>query len=410
VKIAILTVTNEWGGAEIHAVQLAGTIRDRGHEVTIVCLTERTYSLYSERSSGSVDLAALFMPKEWWRMNFIDWLRLLRHQSWNACVFIKGSLHVGGWALDLVLRLLFANYLTLEQLNAEPLPAKTNRRRLLFLPSMWRYKEFLNGFSRSVFPRKIVCVSDLGGRRLIEDFAFPKKKVSTVHNGIDPEKYRRDAAQGRYWRQRWNIGPSSVVFGAIGRLSQRKGYEIALRAFQKLITALPGKDFRLVLVGEGPNEQVLTEIASKTIPPHHVIFSPFSDRPWELLSAIDVFVMPSLNEGLPLALLEAMACGCCPIATAVGGIPEVINSSKLGWLTPPDDVDAFAAAMIDAASRNPQELHIMGALARKHIVKNFNAVSQFKLLADLIESLLATTMIVLDEERVAPTQLNKFRS
>ena len=64
--------------------------------------------------------------------------------------------------------------------------------------------------------------------------------------------------------------------------------------------------------------------------------------------------MPSLNEGLPLALVEAMSCGCCPVATAVGGVPELVNIPELGWLVPQGDAAAFTAAMIDAASRTPE--------------------------------------------------------
>jgi glycosyltransferase involved in cell wall biosynthesis len=400
VNIAILTITDEWGGAEGHAVELARTIGQRGHCVTIVCLNERTYRLYNERSSRFVNLVALVMPKEWWRMNLFDWLRLFRGQTWNACLLVKGSFQVGGWALDFALRLLFANYVALEQLNAEPLPAKMSRRNR-FVPSFWRYKIFFSGFLRSIFPRKIVCVSDIGRRRLIKDFAFPERKLSTVHNGINTEQFRRTQSYRKNWRQRWQIPPSALVFGAIGRLSQRKGYENALAGFQALLKAVPDKEFRFVLVGEGPHEQFLRNIASQVVPTGHVIFSPFCDRPWEPLSAIDIFLMPSLNEGLPFALLEAMACGCCPIASAVGGIPEIISSSDLGWLIPPD-ARSFTVAMIDAASRRVQELAAMSALAHKHVVKNFHAAKQFELLADAIESLSSPTTIA-GENPIAPT-------
>jgi len=143
---------------------------------------------------------------------------------------------------------------------------------------------------------------------------------------------------------------------------------------------------RLLLVGEGPHEKALREMASRILPPGRVIFSPFCDRPWEALSALDVFLMPSLNEGLPLALVEAMACGCCPVTIAVGGVPEVVTSPELGWVVPAGDADAFTAAMTAAASRTPEQRAIMGKRAREHVVANFDGAVQFHRLADVIES------------------------
>src|SRR4029453_2276649 len=93
--------------------------------------------------------------------------------------------------------------------------------------------------------------------------------------------------------------------------------------------------------------------AEEILPRNRVIFSPFCGGPWEPLNALDVFVMPSRNEGLPMALAEAMACGCCPVATAVGGIPELVSRSDLGWLVPAPAGGAFATAMIAAPPRTP---------------------------------------------------------
>ena len=114
--------------------------------------------------------------------------------------------------------------------------------------------------------------------------------------------------------------------------------------------------------------------------------------------------MPSLNEGLPLALAEAMACECCPVATAVGGIPEAVSGPELGWLVPPSDVEAFADAMIAAASQTAQQRAEIGQRAREHVLKNFNAAVQFDLLADLIESI-ANTPVSCGEETILRSRL-----
>jgi glycosyltransferase involved in cell wall biosynthesis len=199
------------------------------------------------------------------------------------------------------------------------------------------------------------------------------------------ERFRPEPAYAEAWRRRWSIPGEAIAFGAVGRLAPMKGYDTALAGFQVLLDRFPGKDLRLVFVGEGPQEEALRSLATTIVPSGRVVFSGFCDRPWEPLNALDVFLMPSLNEGLPLTLLEAMACGRCSVATAVGGVPEVLSRPGLGWLVPAGDRDAFATAMVDATSLTRAQRTTIGASAREHVLANFNATVQFNLLADVIE-------------------------
>jgi glycosyltransferase involved in cell wall biosynthesis len=390
-NIALLLMGNAWGGAEIHAVRLARTLAERGHTATLVCLTDLAYEVNRERVGPEVPLVCLPIPRASPRdMGFRDWLRLFARQAWDVCVLIKSEFHAGGsWAIDLAARYRFGSYMVLEQLDAEPLPPKTNRRHLGMIPGLglWWYREHLRRFLRSVAPRTVVCVSDANRRRLIQDHRFPARKVVTVQNGIDPERFVPDRAHAETWRRRWGVPSEALVFGAVGRFDAMKGYDILLASFQAVLEHFPERDLRLVLIGEGTHESALKTQAEEILPRNRVIFSPFCGRPWEPLNALDVFVMPSRNEGLPMALAEAMACGCCPVATAVGGIPELVSRSDLGWLVPAADVGAFATAMIDAASRTPEERAEIGRRAREHVVKHFNAEIQFDALAKVVESL-----------------------
>jgi glycosyltransferase involved in cell wall biosynthesis len=389
-NVGLLAVSGAWGGAEIHSVQLARTLAARGHVATLVCLTNRAYDVYRDRIDRQIRLVCLPITKPWREMGVLDWLSLFAGQEWNVCVLIKGEVHSGGgWAFDLAARCRFGNYIAIEQKNAAPMGPKTSRRHLGFIPGMglWWYQEHLRRFLRSVGPRVIVCVSETNRQRLIAHHRFPARKMVTVQNGIDVQRFRPDPAYAETWRRRWGIPKEALVFGAVGRLAPIKSYDTALAGFQALLERFPGVDLRLVLVGEGPEEQALRAQAEQVVPGGRVVFSPFCERPWEPLNAFDVFVMPSLEEGLPLALAEAMACGCCPVATAVGGIPELVASPELGWLVPVSGTDAFAAAMIDAASRTPEQRAAMGRRVREHVVANFNAAVQLGVLADIIESL-----------------------
>jgi glycosyltransferase involved in cell wall biosynthesis len=389
-NVGLLTMTEAWGGSEVHSVGLARALRERGHTATVVCLTERAYALYRERVYQQIPLASLSIPKVLERMGFVDWLRLFARQPWDVCVLIKGEFNTGGgWGIDLAARVRFGGYVALEQLNVQRMPPKTSRFHFGFIPGLglWWYREYLRRFLRSVGPHKVVCVSHTNRQRLIEDHRFPAGKVVTVRNGIDAQRFHPDPAHAETWRRRWGIPREAIVFGAVGRLDAIKGYDTALTAFQALLKRFPEKDLRLVLVGEGPQERALKAQAEQIVPRGQVVFAPFCERPWEPLNAFDVFVMPSLNEGLPLALAEAMACGCCPVATAAGGIPEIITGPDLGWLVPVADADAFAAAMIAAACQTPEQRATMGRRTRQQVLTHFNAAIQFDALAHIIEDL-----------------------
>ena len=386
-NVGLLTFPGPWGGAEVHTAQLARTLTARGHGATVVCLTSASYEAYRGHCAGSVDLALRPTPKEPKSMSFFDWLRFFSGQPWDRCVLVKGISDAGNWKLDLAARSSFGDYVTIEHLVAE-LGARTSRRHFGFFPGLglWWYRALFKRWFRSVGPRKVICVSDAVGRRLIEDYRFPARKVIAVRNGIDIQRFRPDAAHAEAWRQGSGIPSGSLVFGAVGRFAAMKGYATALAGFQVLLKRFPDQDLRLVLVGGGGLEQALKAQAEQIVPGGRVLFAPFSDRPWEVLNALDVFVMPSLNEGLPLALLEAMACGCCPVATAAGGIPEVLSGPELGWLVPVGDDAAFAAAMIDATSRTPEQRATMGKRAREHVRAHFNAGVQFNLLVNIVVS------------------------
>ncbi len=388
-KVAVLVITSEWGGAENHTIQLARTLGGRGHKVTVVCLTRRTFELYRNHSPEAISVIPLFSKSaDSCDLNVYQWWRLFRDRDWNVCLLGKGDFSAGNWSLDFTARCCFQNYLTIEHLEAPSMSPKSSRLHFAFIPglSLWWYRERFCRFLRALGPKKVICVGDAVKNRLTSDYKFPRNKVVTIRNGIDTMRFRRDPKCREHWRRLWGVPPSAILIGAHGRLSRVKGYETAIAGFQAILRRFPEKELRFVLIGDGPHKPALVEVADRVVPQGRVIFSPFCDRPWEPLSALDFFVMPSLNEGLPLALAEAMACGCCPVATAVGGVSELIENPGLGWLVRENDSDAFAAAMMEAISSTAELRAHMAARAREHVVKNFNADVQFNALADMIES------------------------
>ena len=141
-SIALLGMNTEWGGAQQHTVLLARALIERGHNTTVVCLTEKTYEFYRKRSHPQIPLICLPIPKVCWKMNFPDWARLFSRRTWNTCVLIKATFDTGDWILDLAVRYYFGNYLTIEHSMVDTIPSKTSRRDWGIFPGvgLWWYR------------------------------------------------------------------------------------------------------------------------------------------------------------------------------------------------------------------------------------------------------------------------------
>ena len=127
----------------------------------------------------------------------------------------------------------------------------------------------------------------------------------------------------------------------LGRLSPEKGQDTALDAF----AALDREGVRLVLVGDGASHEALEARATRLDVGERVLFTGWRDDPWACLGAADLFLLPSRAEGLPLALLEAMAVGVPAVATRVGAVAEVLEDGACGHVIDPDDAEAMTAAL-----------------------------------------------------------------
>src|SRR5262249_25899685 len=211
-------------------------------------------------------------------------------------------------------------------------------------------------------------------------------KIATVHSGIDTTKFTPRIKFRNDWRTARGFSEDTFVFGAVGRLHEVKGYSLAVELFASLARSIPHRDIRLVFVGDGPFQEELKEAATASGLGHKITFESFTYEPWRVYPGFDVFLMPSTTEALGLSLLEAMACGCPPIATAVGGIREVMTDPDIGWLVADGDRRAFLAAMMDAAQNTPNQLAEMGLKARQRVIDHFDATTAFAHLSDLIES------------------------
>jgi len=388
-KIAFIVYATGWGGTEVHTLAWARALQGRGHEVTIAALNQQAHAMYSEAGLADFEVLQLPVPKDISQMTWRDWRSTFLSLDAALVVMVKGGFHLGTIALDLAARLSFQCFVTIEHLTGDPVPARTSKWHWGMLPGLgiWWYKQRLANFGRSLGPSRVICVSDRVRQRLVDDYLYPPGKTCTIHNGIDVGRFQFCPEARQRWRDQLGVAGTSLVFGAIGRLKRVKGYDVAIACFQKFLCRFPSADAKLVLVGDGELRDAMLVQAGALSKSGAFVILPFTDKPWEALSGIDVFLMPSLNEGMPLSLLEAMACERCVIATDVGGNGEVLSSSELGWLVPALDPEAFLSAMVAAFELQSHERAAMGVKARCHIHSHFRAETQFNKLADEIESI-----------------------
>ena len=169
------------------------------------------------------------------------------------------------------------------------------------------------------------------------------KKLITIPNGIDTKPFSRRCSKALI-REKLKLPAQKQIIGAIGRLTTQKGYCHLLQSFAQVKRTVA--EAYLLVIGEGELLDSLQQLTRELQLDGSVQFLGVRTDILDLLLAMDVFVMSSLWEGLPIALLEAMATGVPCVATAVGGIPEVIDHGKDGLLIPAGDSGALAKAVV----------------------------------------------------------------
>lgn len=180
---------------------------------------------------------------------------------------------------------------------------------------------------------------DQGARR-----AFVRcPPVVVVHHGFDQEAVVRGTAARATARGRLGFSADDVLVGTVGAFRPEKNQRLLVESFSRIAPRDPR--LRLLLVGYGGLQEPLRAQAERAGLADRVTFTGRRDDVQELLPALDVFALSSLQEGLPLSLLEAMATGIPCVATAVGGVPEVLTDGREGFLVPPGDARGLAAAI-----------------------------------------------------------------
>lgn len=345
--VALTDEVDGAGGAEVLLVQLGEELRKRGHTVIPVLPTpkigwlqeqfrERGFEQETYTISRPLDLSCLRQLREIFRRRKID---VVHSHEFTMAVY--------GTAAAASLRI--PHVITMH--GNQQMTARARRRVAL----RWAFRN----------SSSVVAVSADTTRHLEESLGVEPGVIRTIPNGVprrfgDPAPVKRELG----------LEDGEVVLLAVGSLVERKGHHILIRALARISDQPAMPAWRLLIAGVGEEEGNLRALVEKVGLGHRIAILGHREDIPALQEAADVFVMPSLWEGLPLAILEAMFAANPVLASRTSGIPEAITHGKEGLLVPPGDEEALASALAELL-QNAEMRSSLGAAAQARALANF---------------------------------------
>ncbi len=359
-KLLFVTRIFEFGGAEKHLIDLIRRMPQPGLHISILCIGA---DYCSERLDPNLKVNVIEraeMP-----VSVADWIQLFREAQPDTVVFIYGTLGAFPWIGSVGCWLAGVRKRFSIQHLVLPTERKQNAVRRMVRQLIGPLKVRL---AAHLFYGTI-CVSNELKSSLINDFGFPANKVRVIHNGVSLSEFAPSKTDGAGIRTKLNIGPDEFVLVCAARLNHQKGIDTLLAAMGRVVR--DGVNCKCIIVGDGPLKEPLMKQTLDLALSSCVFFEGFHEDVRPYLHAASAFVLTSRREGLPLAILEAMACGLPCIVTDVGGNAEAVTNEAEGLVVAPESIDAAAAA-ISYLATHPRECEQMSKNARARACQEFD--------------------------------------
>ncbi|HEY4510339.1 MAG TPA: glycosyltransferase family 4 protein [Candidatus Paceibacterota bacterium] len=366
-RILYIVTKSVWGGAQKYTYDLASSLPRDEFEVHLAAggegaLREKNISAgipYREIKNFSRDF--LFIKDV---LAFFEVLKIIKGVK-------PDIIHVSSSKAGGIAGLAWFVYKKIEKTRAlfernSPLSSRDGEKVLSFSPRSvftvhgWAFNEdrapwqiwLIKTLSKAtcLFYDKIICVSEYDREVAIKNKIAPADKMVVIHNGVNPDSYHflpREESRERLLNH--SLPPGSLLIGTIGEFTKNKGQKYLIEAIKKLKAKSPayakassGKyKLEAILIGFGEDEARLkNQISSLKLEDIVFLLTNIPDAA-KYLKAFDIFVLPSVKEGLPYVLLEAGLAELPIIATNVGGIPEIIGSKETGVLVPYKDANSL---------------------------------------------------------------------
>jgi len=311
-------------GGQRQLLKLARLLRQRGHGQIIVCRDESELEICARAEEFPFFPLPLHDPAHAYGI-----LQLRQHLQLAPCDILHahdGRGQTVAWLASIGMRV-----------------RRVASRRVTFLP---RHR-WVHRLKYSHTCDAVVTVSEFIRQWAIR-CGVPAAKIELIPDGVEiPPEMPPTEARSKV-RARWGFGESEFVIGQVGAFTPEKGQNIVLAALQQLTERLP--QARLLLAGEGPTlkDPEITQRCKAL--GDRVRLCGAIENLAEFFPALDLFVMPSKSEGLGSSALLAMSYGLPVVASRVGGLPEVVEEARTGWLVEPASPSALADAVLAAAS------------------------------------------------------------
>ncbi len=360
--IAQFTFDLQLAGQQRVVADLAKAFHKEGHR-SLVCTTQFGGELVAELESSNVPFHCLGLKKSYAPRALIPVMRYLRDNKVDVVI-------THGNSGCLIPRIAAATLRIPVFLHVEH-SLSSNYKKV--------YHIIINKVL-SLFTDRIICVSQSAKQSLLEVEGTNTRKIAVIPNGLDTERFTVLKTE--------HIQKSDIRrIGIVGRFSEEKGHYYFVEAAAKLIKSRENVEF--VFIGDGPlRSSIEQKVRDHGLSKYSRFLGVRSDV-GSLLQTLDVFVLPSLREGLPISLLEAQYFGVPSVATEVGGNAEIIKNGYNGLLVPPRDPDALAKAILKVL--NDSELgKELSARGREVFSRKYSGERMAKTYLDLIQTILCS--------------------
>ncbi len=359
IKILYLTTSAKMLGAEKMFYELAAGINRKEFEILVCTIKDKDKDLLLKLKNKGIKTKTLGLNEKWQFLKVLKLVIIIKQFKPNI---IQSFLF-----FDNILARIFGAILNVPIIISGQRNVETNRSSLR------------NFIDKTTLPLADLIVSNTEAGRsiLMEREKVLSKKIMVIPNGIDlrqiPSLPGDEEKKLSLKAILSNIGyrPPFVV-GYVGYLTKQKGVNILLESFDRLKRETKNKVV-LFIVGDGPEKRTLEKLAKKLNINDSVFFLGYKKNAIKFMTLFDLFILPSLWEGQPNVILEAMALGLPVIATNVGGVPEMIQNKENGFLVKPNDSEALTKAIEFLVNSEPDRKKISDKAARsvkKYSIEN----------------------------------------
>lgn len=330
-KIRILLMIDDasLGGGQMHVILLAKYLSQSKFEVSIV--TESQGWLVDAANALKIPLYQINISNKLTWQAFKDVQKLLTENHFDIIHTHGGTAGFWGRVLS---RIFSKSSKIIHTYHGLHYLKNTNLKSKIF--------RIIDQILLSITDQ-IICVCHADYISGLTAKVVSSNSSTIIYNGIEIDKFTEILDKEKDQRI-FNIDNEKFIFGNVARLHQQKGHQILLQAFAKIVKS--HINAHLLIIGDGELKEELISLTASLEISDKVNFLGTRSDICEFLAAIDVFVLPSLWEGQPIALLEALAMAKPCIASAVNGIPEIINHGLNGYLVNPNDIDSLYQAMV----------------------------------------------------------------